>query len=75
MHPYTLVLAALELLKKENTELKQQIEILKLQNISPAVANHIDAWLSRPYQGTDERQDIEIFAKEIVKYIHGQMKA
>ncbi|MEK5330278.1 hypothetical protein [Lysinibacillus sp. FSL W8-0992] len=75
MHPYTLILTAFELLKKENAELKQQIEIMKLQNISPTVANQIDEWLSRPYQGAYERQDIEIFAKEIVKYIHGQMKA
>ncbi|MFJ8100397.1 hypothetical protein [Lysinibacillus sp. NPDC096212] len=75
MHPYTLILAALELLKKENDELKRQIEIMKLQNILAAVANLIDEWLSRLYQGEDERQDIEIFAKEISKYIHSQLKA
>lgn len=75
MHPYTLVLAALELLQKENAELKRQIEIMKLQNISAAVANLIDEWLSRPYQGENERHDIETFAKEISKYIHSQLKA
>ena len=75
MHPYTLILAAIELLKKENAELKRQIEIMKLQNISADVANRIDDWLSRPYQGENERQDIEIFAKEISKYINSQLKA
>ncbi|MBG9756382.1 hypothetical protein J2B92_17290 [Lysinibacillus sphaericus] len=75
MHPYTLVLAAFELLQKENAELKRQIEIMKLQNISVAVANLIDEWLSRPYQGEDQRQDIEAFSKEISKYIYSQLKA
>jgi len=75
MHPYTLVLAAFELLQKENAELKRQIEIMKLQNISVAIANIIDDWLSRPYQGEDKRQDIETIAQEISKYIHSQLKA
>lgn len=75
MHPYNLILTAFELLKKENAELKRQIEIMKLQNISAAVANLIDEWLSTPYQGEDERQDIETFANEISKYIHSQLKA
>lgn len=75
MHPYGLILAAVELLQKENAELKRKIEIMELQNISAAVANLIDDWLSRPYQGDSERQDIEDFAKEISKYIHSQLKA
>jgi len=75
MQPYTLVLAAFELLQKENAELKRQIEIMKLQNISVAIANIIDDWLSRPYQGEDKRQDIETIAQEISKYIHSQLKA
>lgn len=75
MHPYTLVLAAFELLQKENAELKRQIEIMKLQNISAAVATLIDEWLSRPYEGEDQRQDIESFSKEISKYIYSQLKA
>ncbi len=75
MHPYTLILAAFELLQKENAELKRQIETMELQNISIAVANLIDDWLSRPYQGEDKRQDIEAFSKEISKYIYSQLKA
>ncbi|AJK89661.1 MULTISPECIES: hypothetical protein [Lysinibacillus] len=75
MHPYTLVLAAFELLQKENTELKRQMEIMKLQNISAAVATLIDEWLSKPYQDDNERQDIEAFSKEISKYIYSQLKA
>jgi len=62
-------------LQKENAELKRQIEIMKLQNISVAIANIIDDWLSRPYQGEDKRQDIETIAQEISKYIHSQLKA
>lgn len=75
MHPYTLILAAFELLQKENAELKRQIETMELQNISIAVANLIDDWLSRPYQGEDKRQDIESFSKEVSKYIYSQLKA
>lgn len=75
MHPFSLALAAFELLQKENAELKRQLEIMKLQNISAAVATLIDEWLSRPYQGDDERHDIELFAQEISKYIHSQLKA
>ncbi|QPQ31005.1 hypothetical protein [Lysinibacillus sp. JNUCC 51] len=74
MHPYSLVLAAMEMLQRENAELRKQIENMKLQNISAAVANLIDEWLNTPYQG-DERQDIEMFAKEISKYIRSQLKA
>lgn len=75
MHPYSLILAAVELLQKENAELKRKIEIMELQNISAAVANLIDEWLSRPYEGDNERQDIEDFAKELSRYIHSQLKA
>lgn len=74
MHPYSLILAAMKMLQRENTELKLQIEIMKLQNISVAVANLIDEWLSRPYDGENERQDIEDFAKELSRYIHNQLK-
>ena len=58
----------------ENTELKRQIESDKIQKVSTAVADHIDKWLSRPYHGKSERQDIERFSKEITTFIHYEMK-
>lgn len=75
MHDYALIYTAMKMLQQENAELKKQIEIMKLQNVSVAVAALIDEWLSKPYDGDNERQDVENFAKEISKYIHSQLKA
>lgn len=75
MHPYTLILLALQSLQRENAELKKQIETMKLQNVSESVADHVEEWLNKSYEGKSERQDIEDFAKEISRYIHGQLKA
>lgn len=75
MDRYTaIILAALELSKNENAELKKQNETLKLQNISSAVATLTDEWLNKPYECGRERQDIEEFAEKITKYIHNQLK-
>lgn len=74
IHPYVLALAALVKLHNENIELKRQIESEKIQKVSSAVADHIDKWLSTPYLGKSERQDIERFSREITTFIHYEMK-
>ena len=58
----------------ENIELKRQIESDKIQRISTVVADHVDNWLSRPYQGKSERHDIEQFSKEITTFIYYELK-
>ena len=57
----------------ENIELKRQIESDKIQKVSTAVADHVDKWLSRPYQGKSVRHDIERFSKEITTFIYHEM--
>ena len=74
IHPYAIALAILVQLQNENIELKRQIESNKIQKVSSAVADYIDKWLSSPYQGKSERQDIERFSKEITTFIHYEMK-
>lgn len=73
-HHYELILSAMLKLLRENAELRKQIDAIKLDNVSASVADHIDAWLSRPYNGPDESQDIKEFSREITSFIASQLK-
>ncbi|PIC80523.1 hypothetical protein CSV75_01650 [Sporosarcina sp. P18a] len=65
---------ALAKLQEENKALKSMIDAERLHNTISEVADRIDRWLERPYQGVSEQQDIERFAEEITRYIDSQLR-
>lgn len=71
---YSLILQALMKLQQENRSLKSQLETEKLHRLIGSVSNRIDEWLDKPYHGMSERQDIESFSEEIIKYIDSQLR-
>lgn len=57
----------------ENVGLAERVKDLELENLSLKVANRVNRWIERPYT-CSEKEDIEMFSKEITEFIISEIK-